>query len=251
MPASREAERGQSTHQRRPSNAPEVESSACRTSTPARCSDRTTRSSSRRPTGPTSAVVTRSATAPTAPTWSRSKWVRTSRSIRPMPSRSRHAPSRSGSSPVSTRATPGPSPRSSTASPCPTSQAATAQSSGSPALTTSRGTATTAIPISTKTPASNSRRNRAGRGTRTATATLALTMPATKTPPTPPGHGTEANGSAAAPCATPPIAVAGTQATPASTDAPHGQIGAVRHAASPTTVTIGASGSVSRFAGTA
>ncbi|OII11179.1 hypothetical protein BIU96_17740 [Curtobacterium sp. MCBA15_008] len=100
-------------------------------------------------------------------------------------------------------------------------------------------------------PASRRSRKRTGRGTRTATATLALTVPAAITPATPPGHGADACGSAAAPWAIPPMALAGTQATAARTVPPHGHTAATRHAPSPTTVTIGARGSVSRFAGTA
>ncbi|MDR6171305.1 hypothetical protein QE359_002334 [Curtobacterium sp. SORGH_AS776] len=99
--------------------------------------------------------------------------------------------------------------------------------------------------------AARSRRKRIARGARTATATEALTTAAPTTPSTPAGQGAAAYGSAAAPCAMPPIALAGAHATAASTEPPHGHSGAVRHAASPTTVTIGASGSVSRFAGTA
>ncbi|OII25271.1 hypothetical protein BIV03_08565 [Curtobacterium sp. MCBA15_016] len=225
-------------------------SSAVRTSMPASTSERRTRSSSARPVGPTSAVVTRSATDATAPTWSRSKCVSTSRSTRSTPRRSRQAPSRAGSSPTSTSAVPLP-PRTSTASPCPTSHAATAQSPGSPARTTSRGTATDTIPTAATVHAARSRRKRTARGARTATATEALTTAAPTTPSTPAGQGAAAYGSAAAPCAMPPIALAGAHATAASTEPPHGHSGAVRHAASPTTVTIGASGSVSRFAGTA
>ncbi len=250
LPASRVPARGHSTCQRRRPSVPTVVSSAGRTSMPASSRVRTTRSSSGRPVGPTSAVVTRSVTVPTAPTWSRSKCVSTSRSMRSTPSRSRHACRRSSSSPVSTRAVAVP-PRTSTASPCPTSHAATVQSCGRPARTTRRGTATIAAPITTTTAASSNNRSRTGPGARIATVTAALTSTATATPNTPPGHGTEANGSDAAPWATHPMALAGTQATPARTVAPAGHHGAVKHAASPTTVTTGARGSTTRFAGTA
>lgn len=77
------------------------------------------------------------------------------------------------------------------------------------------------------------------------------TSTAAATPGTPAGQGADACGRAAAPCAMPPTAAAGTHATAASPCAPTGHTGARPHAASPITVTTGANGSASRFAGTA
>lgn len=250
LPASGLSARGHTTRQPSGPSTPDTRSSACRTSTPPRCRSCTTRLSDARPTGPTSAVSTMPATSSTAPTWSRSKCVRTSRSIRRTRSRSRQTRRRSGSSPVSIRAVLSP-PRTSTASPCPTSHAATAQLPGTVPRTTSTGTATAATPTTTTTPATSSRRLRTVGVLSTATARHALTTTAPITPTVPPGHGADAYGSSAAPWAMPPTADAGAQATAASTEPPHGQTGASRHAPRPTTVTIGAMGSASRFAGTA
>ncbi len=250
LPASGLPARGHTTRQPSGPSTPDTRSSACRTSTPPRCRSCTTRLSDARPTGPTSAVSTMPATSSTAPTWSRSKCVRTSRSIRRTRSRSRQARRRSGSSPVSISAVLSP-PRTSTASPCPTSHAATAQSRGTVPRTTSTGTATAATPTTTTTPATSSRRLRTIGVLSTATARHPLTTTAPTTPTVPPGHGADAYGSSAAPWAMPPTADAGAQATAASTDPPHGQTGASRHTPRPTTVTIGARGSASRFAGTA
>jgi len=252
FPASRAPapDRGQRTRHSSAPSVPVVPSAARRTSTSCSCRVRTTRSSSGRPVGPTRAVTVRPATSSSAPTWSRSKCVSTSRSMADTPSSSRQDRSSSGSSPVSTSAVDDPS-RRSTASPCPTSQAATLQSAGTDPRTTTVGTATAATPTTTPTAATSRSRSRTAGRTSTAAADDPLTIAAPVTPTTPAGHGALAHGSAVAPCATPPIALAGTQAIAASTSAPQGHTGATRQAPSPTTVTIGARGSVSRFAGTA
>lgn len=117
--------------------------------------------------------------------------------------------------------------------------------------TRTAGTVTDPIPrmtVSAATPDS-SRRSRAR--TSTPTASAALTTPAATTPPGPDGHGAEATGNPAAPCAMRPMPAAGTHPTVASKPAPTGHTGASRHAASPTIVATGASTSASRFAGTA
>ena len=250
LPAVSSTAGGQSTRHRRSPSTPLVPSDARRTSAPACRSSATTRSSEGRPTGPTSAVSTSPAIADTAPTWSRSKCVRTSRSSRSTPSRSRQARSCSGSSPVSTSAV-RPALRTSVASPCPTSHIATVQPVGTVARATTSGTATAPTPTRpTRTaPTVSDRRNRLP--TSTAVASAELTAVAATTPTVPAGHGAAATGRSAATCAAAPMAAAGPHPTAASTPAPPDQTGARRQDASPATVTTGASISANRFVGTA
>ncbi|MCS6575488.1 hypothetical protein NYS52_13210 [Curtobacterium flaccumfaciens pv. flaccumfaciens] len=110
---------------------------------------------------------------------------------------------------------------------------------------------TAATPTTSTDPAASSNREPIRPRTSTAVAMQPHTSTAAATPSTPAGHGAEACGRAAAPCAMPPTAAAGTHATAASAWAPAGHTGATVHAASPITVTTGANGSASRFAGTA
>lgn len=250
LPARSSPSGGQSTRHRRSPSRPPVPSDARRTSTPALRRSATTRASAGRPTGPTRPVSARPATADTAPTWSRSKCVRTSRSIRSTPRSVRQAVRRSGSSPVSTRAVL-PALRSRVASPCPTSHIATVQPVGTVPRTRTAGTVTDPTPATARSAARPRSAVRTFARTSTPTATAALTTPAVTTPAAPDGHGADAPGSAAAPCAMSPIPAAGTHPTVASSPAPAGHTGARRHAASPTTVATGARTSASRFAGTA
>jgi hypothetical protein len=141
--------------------------------------------------------------------------------------------------------------RRSTASPCPTSHIATDQSRGSPARVRTAGTTVVASPMTVTTAARSTSRVRTPAGASTAAATAPLTTTAVTTPTTPAGHGSEATGSPAAIWAMTPIAAAGAQATAATTPPAAGHNGASTHASSPMTVTTGANGSASRFAGTA
>lgn len=169
-----------------------------------------------------------------------------------MPSRSRHASSRSGSGPVSTRTTPA-SPRTSTASPCPMSHIATRQSEGT-APERSSGVATLDTPPTTSAPASTvaaTCRARASRRERvTSSRASTVRTVSASIPPSPGSQAIRGDGQVATARAIEAIHQAGTAARRIATSAPPGHHGARRQPISPSPVATGAAGSASRFAST-
>ena len=197
--------------------------------------------------GPVATIPTfRPVSAPARPpTWSASRWLRSTSGSSSMPRRSRQRSTGPTSGPAST-STPAPGAVGRTrASPCPTSQATrTVSSTGQPRVAWRSGQPTrTAATSATSTRA----RTRAERH-RTATA-VSRSTPSATAPTAPPGQPTAASGSPAARSATRTSQRTGHPATHTTRSAAGGHTGASTAAPRPSTVATGTAGAASRLAG--
>ena len=213
---------------------------------------RTSRStaSTRSSTGDSVAVATsptfRPLSAPARPpTWSASRWERSTSGRASTPSRSRQRSTAPTSGPVST-STPLPGPAGSTsASPCPTSQAtATVSDGGHPRTTWRSGQPSTTRPTSAASASNRSRGNRQRPQTATRTRTASRTAP-----PVPAGQPAAASGTAAARSDTSTSQRTGQPATHTSPSATGGTNAPTTTATRPRTVAGATAGAASRFAG--